>query len=71
MLQQGFPVVQAGCFYIALWNVPKIHFLMFNVQGKNFGIADAFILAAANKIKSKIITGDPHFEGLENAIMIK
>ena len=38
---------------------------------KDFGIADAFILAAANKLEAKIITGDPHFKGLENAIMIK
>jgi predicted nucleic acid-binding protein len=38
---------------------------------KDFGIADAFILAAANKLEAKIITGDPHFKGLKNAIMIK
>lgn len=38
---------------------------------KDFGIADAYILATASKLKAKIITGDPHFKGLENAIMIK
>ncbi len=38
---------------------------------KDFGIADAFILAVASKLKAKIITGDPHFNGLENVIMIK
>jgi predicted nucleic acid-binding protein len=38
---------------------------------KDFGIADAFILAAADKLEAKIITGDPHFKGLKNAIMIK
>ena len=38
---------------------------------KDFGIADAYILATANILKAKIITGDPHFKGLENAIMIK
>jgi len=38
---------------------------------KDFGIADAFILAAANKLEAKIITGDPHFKGLKNVIMIK
>ena len=38
---------------------------------KDFGIADAFILAAANKLEAKIVTGDPHFKGLKNAIMIK
>jgi predicted nucleic acid-binding protein len=38
---------------------------------KDFGIADAYILATANKFAAKIITGDPHFEGLENVILIK
>jgi predicted nucleic acid-binding protein len=38
---------------------------------KDFGIADAFMLATASKLKAKIITGDLHFEGLENAIIIK
>jgi len=38
---------------------------------KDFGIADAFILATANKLKAKIITGDPHFKDLENTLMIK
>jgi predicted nucleic acid-binding protein len=38
---------------------------------KDFGIADAFILATANKLEAKIITGDPLFKGLKNAIMIK
>ncbi len=38
---------------------------------KDFGIADAFILAVASKLKAKIITGDPHFNGLENVVMIK
>jgi predicted nucleic acid-binding protein len=38
---------------------------------KDFGIADAYILASANKFDAKIITGDPHFEGLVNVILIK
>ncbi len=38
---------------------------------KDFGIADAFILAAADKLEAKVFTGDPHFKGLKNAIMIK
>lgn len=38
---------------------------------KDFGIADAYILATASKLKAKIVTGDPHFNGLDNAIMIK
>jgi len=46
------------------------HFKM-RQTSKDFGIADAFILAAANKLEAKIITGDPHFKGVKNAIMIK
>jgi predicted nucleic acid-binding protein len=46
------------------------HFQM-RQTSKDFGIADAFILAAANKLEAKIITGDPHFKGLKNAVMIK
>jgi predicted nucleic acid-binding protein len=37
---------------------------------KDFGLADAYILAAARKLKSKIVTGDPHFQGIKEAIMI-
>ena len=46
-----------------------IHFKM-RQTSKDFGIADAFILAAANKLETKIITGDPHLKGLKNAILI-
>jgi predicted nucleic acid-binding protein len=45
------------------------HFKMRQTK-KDFGIADALILAAANKIEAKIITGDPHFEGLKDVIFI-
>ena len=38
---------------------------------KDFGIADAFILAAADRLGAKIVTGDPHFKGFENTLMIK
>lgn len=38
---------------------------------KDFGIADAFILAAADKLEAKVITGDPHFKSVKNAVMIK
>lgn len=37
---------------------------------KDFGLADAYILAAARKLKSKILTGDPHFQEIKEAIMI-
>lgn len=46
------------------------HFKM-RQTSKDFGIADAFIIAAANKFEAKIVTGDPHFKGLKNVIMIK
>jgi predicted nucleic acid-binding protein len=38
---------------------------------KDFGIADAFVLATASKLRAKIVTGDPHFKDLDNAVMIK
>jgi predicted nucleic acid-binding protein len=47
-----------------------LHYRM-RQTSKDFGIADAFILAAANKLEAKIITGDPHFKDLKNVIMIK
>ena len=47
-----------------------LHYKM-RQTSKDFGIADAFILAAANRFEAKIITGDPHFKGLKNTLMIK
>ena len=38
---------------------------------KNFGLADAYVLATARRLESKILTGDPHFKPLKEAIMIK
>lgn len=35
-----------------------------------FGMADAFILAAARSRGVRVLTGDPHFEALEDAIML-
>lgn len=37
---------------------------------KDFGLADAFILAAARKVGAKIVTGDLHFKSFKEAIMI-
>jgi len=37
---------------------------------KDFGLADAYVLAAARKMKLKILTGDPHFKDLKEAIFI-
>ena len=38
---------------------------------KDSGLADAYVLATARKLKSKVLTGDPHFRNLKEAIMIK
>ncbi len=38
---------------------------------KDFGLADAYVLATAKKLKSKILTGDPHFRNVKAAILIK
>lgn len=37
---------------------------------KNFGLIDAFVLNTARKLNAKIITGDKHFKGLKEAILI-
>jgi len=36
-----------------------------------FGIIDAIILTIARKLKAKILTGDEHFEDLEETIMLR
>ena len=36
----------------------------------DFGLADAFVLAFSKTQKTKIITGDPHFKGFPEAILI-
>lgn len=38
---------------------------------KDFGLADAFVLATARMLNAKIITGDQHFKGFKEAILIK
>jgi predicted nucleic acid-binding protein len=38
---------------------------------KDFGLADAYVLATARKLNAKILTGDPHFKGMKEAILIK
>ena len=38
---------------------------------KDFGLADAYVLATARKFKSKILTGDPHFKNMKEAVLIK
>ena len=38
---------------------------------KDFGLADAYILATAGKLKAKILTGDMHFKNMKEAVLIK
>jgi len=38
---------------------------------RDFGLADAYVLAIARRIKSKVLTGDLHFKGVREAILIK
>jgi predicted nucleic acid-binding protein len=38
---------------------------------RDFGLADAYVLASAKKLNSKILTGDLHFEGVNEAILIR
>jgi predicted nucleic acid-binding protein len=37
---------------------------------RDFGLADAYVLATARKIGAKILTGDPHFNNVEGAVQI-
>ncbi|MBI2559140.1 PIN domain-containing protein [Candidatus Woesearchaeota archaeon] len=37
---------------------------------KDFGLADTFVLITARKLDAKIVTGDPHFKGFKDAILI-
>ena len=36
----------------------------------DFGLADAYVLACARRLDARVLTGDPHFAGIEDAIMI-
>ena len=37
---------------------------------KDFGLIDAFVLLTAKKTGAKVLTGDPHFSGFKEAILI-
>ena len=37
---------------------------------RDFGLADAYVLAAARRLGARVLTGDPHFADIEDAIMI-
>jgi len=47
-----------------------LHAEMRKARG-NFGLADAYVLAAARRNNLKILTGDIHFKGIKEAILIK
>jgi predicted nucleic acid-binding protein len=38
---------------------------------KDFGLADAYVLATARRLKSKVLTGDLHFKGVKEAVLIR
>ena len=37
---------------------------------RDFGLADAYVLAVARRTKSRVLTGDVHFKGVKEAIII-
>ena len=37
---------------------------------KDFGLADTFVLLAARTLGAKIVTGDHHFKGMKEAVLI-
>ena len=47
----------------------KIH-AQNRVKINDFGLADAIILAAARSRKTKVLTGDPHFKNIKDAVML-
>ena len=38
---------------------------------KDFGLADAYVLAVARRLNSKVLTGDPHFKSIKEAVLIR
>jgi len=38
---------------------------------KDFGLADAYVLATARRLKSKVLTGDLHFRSVKEAHLIE
>lgn len=40
------------------------------ISAKNFSMSDAVILATANSVGGKVVTGDKDFSGIKEAIMI-
>jgi predicted nucleic acid-binding protein len=40
-------------------------------KNKNFGLADSFVLHAAKKLKGRVLSGDPDFRGIADAILLR
>ncbi|MHB2035585.1 MAG: PIN domain-containing protein [Nitrososphaerales archaeon] len=40
-------------------------------KNKNFGLADSFVLHAARKMGGRVLTGDPDFKGIAEAILLR
>ncbi|MBI4257836.1 MAG: PIN domain-containing protein [Thaumarchaeota archaeon] len=40
-------------------------------KNANFSLADAFVLHAAKKLNGKVLTGDPDFKGINEAILLR
>ena len=38
---------------------------------KDFGLVDAYVLAIAGKLKAKVLTGDIHFKGVKEAVLLR
>ena len=38
---------------------------------RDFGLADAYVLAVARRTGSRVLTGDPHFRGVKEAVLLK
>jgi PIN domain nuclease of toxin-antitoxin system len=38
---------------------------------KDFGLGDCFVLELAERLEAKILTGDPHFKGLDNVVFLE
>ena len=51
-------------------NVGIVHATIKTTRNRNFSLADAFVLASARKLKAKVITGDPDFKNIDEAVLI-
>lgn len=37
---------------------------------KDFGLGDTFVTITAHKLRAQILTGDPHFKGMKETVML-